>query len=1485
VPFNKGLFLSLFKLAQIDNIEELINNFIKIMNSSFPELNFCIKKSDKNPNLKLDIKIKNKINYSIYVFGNIEKYNQNETKSIKECTDILSLIIEDLSQRKKTSKDLPEFDKNIFFNHALDMLCIAGIDGYFKQINPLWTKTLGYTEEELLSKPWLDFVHPDDKELTITAGKNLKKGENIIQFRNRYRCKDGSYKWLSWNSYPDIKTGIIYGVARDITEIIKSEEALKKSETKFRNIVESSPLGIHLYKLYDEDNLIFTGYSPSAEKILRLKLKKFLGKNILEAFPSLKDTIIPDKYKEIAKTGNELFLEEVNYKDNNVEGIFEIYAFQTAQNEMAVMFNDITKRKKSENALKESEERYKKLVETMTDGLAVMDANGTLKYVNDSLCSTLGFSRKQIIGKNILSFFDDKNQKILQNQIEKRKNGILESYEIEWLGKNNKKTSTLMSPQLVFDENNIYKESFVVVTDISRIKKAEKSLKESEVRFKEIFENANDGINIVDIETTKLIMVNKSICNMLGYEKNELIGKLIKFIHPKKDYEYILNIFKEMSSNKMKFASNVPVLKKDGTVFFADITSSIININGKKYIIGIFRDITKQKEYIEALKESEEKFRSLSEQSPNMIFINKKGKVVYINHKCKEILGYAKDEFLSNDFNFMQLVAPESIDLIKENFKKHLKGDDILPYEYVLITKEGRKIFSIISTKIITYEGETAFLGIVTDITQRKEAEIALKESEERYKYIFNNSPIGITIANFDGKIISANTAMQKLLNYSNEELTNLNFSKIFFLPDEWQNIKNIINKNETISNYYIQLKKKDGLLFHALFNLTIIRLLGEKLYQITLIDISERKKFENALKESEERYKRISQTISDYIYSVIINDGKIIKTIHSPTCLSVTGYSQEELNKNPHLWIEMVFKDDHYIVSEYAAKALNGEKLKPLEHRIVKKNGEVIWVRNTIAYHHDKNKKLISYDGIVQDITDKKTAEEALIKSEKEKSIILNTMSELIAYYETPDLRIVWANKSAAESVNYSINKLVNHHCYKIWHNRDLPCDSCPIIKVFNTGEPHENEIISPDGRIWHIKGYPVKDNEGKLLGVVEDTINITKQKKAEEELIKERDKAQKYLSIAEVMLLVLDFNGNLTLLNPKGEKILGYKEKELIGKNWFNTCLPKDIKQTVKDVFYKLINGEIENLEYFENSIIDKEGNEKLIAWHNTMLKDNMGKIIGTLSSGEDITDRRKSEEEREKLLHELSSKNEELKSIVYVASHDLRTPLINIQGFSRELELNCNKLNEMLKNNKLEKNLTNGQKIILDKEIPESVNYIISNVKKIDQLLDGLLKISRLGRETVEMINLNMNLMIHDIINAMQYQIQKDKVKVIIKNLPPCFGNETQINQVCYNLINNAIKYIKNKGENYLKITGYKDGKMSVYCFEDNGIGIHPNHQKKIFEIFHRLNPKGPIKGEGLGLTIVKRIIDRHNGSIWLESNEGKGSKFYISLPSKD
>lgn len=253
-----------------------------------------------------------------------------------------------------------------------------------------------------------------------------------------------------------------------------------------------------------------------------------------------------------------------------------------------------------------------------------------------------------------------------------------------------------------------------------------------------------------------------------------------------------------------------------------------------------------------------------------------------------------------------------------------------------------------------------------------------------------------------------------------------------------------------------------------------------------------------------------------------------------------------------------------------------------------------------------------------------------------------------------------------------------------------------------------------------------------------------------------------------------------------------------------------------------------------------------------------------------------------QQRELIEKLAMVNDDLESIVRISSHDLRSPLVNIQGFANELAADCKELTEIISHVEIP---AEKQKIVmtaLNDHIPEELNFICKSASKMDVVLEGLTRLSRLGKEKLDIEPLDMNKLIFDIIDTMQYKLNSEEIDLVIKELPPCLGDATQITQMFTNLLDNAVKYLDPDRPGHIKISGKTDKGKATYCVADNGSGISEKNRHKIFEAFSRFRPEDDNNGEGLGLSIVSRIVERNNGKIHVESKEGLGSSFYIELP---
>ena len=396
-------------------------------------------------------------------------------------------------------------------------------------------------------------------------------------------------------------------------------------------------------------------------------------------------------------------------------------------------------------------------------------------------------------------------------------------------------------------------------------------------------------------------------------------------------------------------------------------------------------------------------------------------------------------------------------------------------------------------------------------------------------------------------------------------------------------------------------------------------------------------------------------------------------------------------------------------------------------------------------------------------------------------------------------------------------------------------------------------------------------------------------------------RDSGERLRAILETAvegIITIDDRGIVESINPAAEKTFGYQASEIIGKN-VSVLMPSPYREEHDAYMSNYLSTGKAKIIGIGREVVGQRKDGSVFPMDLAVSEVRLADRRLFTGFIRDISERKRAEARLAALAQTLAEKNKELETIVYVASHDLRSPLVNIQGFSKELSLSCQRLRVRLSGNG--KAVEGGPKApgcpvhsspgehdsevraLLDDDIPEAVEFIQAGVAKIDALLAGFLRYSRLGRAALNIERLDMNAMLDAIIRAMEFQIKQAGVSVQIGVLPDCIGDATQVNQVFTNLLDNALKYLDPNRPGQIAVTGHSENGRSTYAVRDNGIGIAREHQTKIFEIFHRLNPS-KTEGEGLGLTIAQRILERQGGQIWIESEIGKGSTFHVSLPSR-
>jgi len=264
-------------------------------------------------------------------------------------------------------------------------------------------------------------------------------------------------------------------------------------------------------------------------------------------------------------------------------------------------------------------------------------------------------------------------------------------------------------------------------------------------------------------------------------------------------------------------------------------------------------------------------------------------------------------------------------------------------------------------------------------------------------------------------------------------------------------------------------------------------------------------------------------------------------------------------------------------------------------------------------------------------------------------------------------------------------------------------------------------------------------------------------------------------------------------------------------------------------------------------------------------------------------DITELKIAEQKREVLAKQLQNRNDELQSIVFAAAHDLRTPLVNIAGFSGELEKSLAKLTETLDGVSMDADVAEQIDFLLKTDVPESLRFVKFGNQQMDMLLGGLMRLSRVGTASVKESALDMYHLLDAVVQGFQYQINTLDIDLSIQeDIPDCIGDYSLMSQVFINLLDNAIKYRHPDRKTVIKMGGSMQDEMAEYTISDNGIGIEPEQQEKVFDLFHQLHNKPDAKGQGLGLTIVRRIMDRQLGSVDIDSTPEEGTTIFVRLP---
>lgn len=804
-------------------------------------------------------------------------------------------IIIDISERKRVERTLRVSEER--FRTMLENLPNVAVQGYGPDGTiHYWNKAnesiYDYTAEEAIGKDLVELIIPPEMRSDVreVIAHGARTGEMPPAAELNLMRKDGS-RVPVWSSHVVIRhTGKepeLFCIDVDLSELKRTEKALRESEERCKNLFNNALLG--LYRTTPDGRILMA--NPALVQMLGYDSFEELASRNLEG-EGFEPQYFRSEFKERVDTSGSVIGLEADWirHDGTTLSIRESAKAIRDEHGNVLYYEgtveDITERKRAEQELRRHRDRleemvairtreleknnealrqYEFMVESAHDAIFFKDRQSRYIIANKKTLESFGLPREKVIGKSDYEIMPDREQ--AKNNIDDDravfKTGKPKEIIKEMTGFDGKKYWFQAVKVPHFDENGNVIGLIGIARDITESKQAEEELRIREQKLRALLNATTESAILVEVDGV-ILDINKIAAQRLGKSSEELIGMKISDYLPAEIAESRKAHGEEVisSGKPLRFQD-----EREGRCYDNNIYP-VFDDKGKVNAIAVFsQDITERRQAEAALRESEEKFRSLAEQSPNMIFINKKGKVVYANKKCEEVMGYKKEELCSEDFDFHTLIAPESLSLIGDNFTRHIRGEEVQPYDYCLINKNGERIEAINASKLIQYEGQTAILGVVTDITERKRAEQALRESEERLKILFESAPDAIYLVNSEGRFVDGNRAAEKLTGFTREDVIGKNLVDIDLLFSEQllrakANLKKVADGKPSGPNEYI-LKKKDGTRVSVEVRTYPVKIGGKVLSLGIARDITEHKHTEQKLLEHQAELKSLASQLS----------------------------------------------------------------------------------------------------------------------------------------------------------------------------------------------------------------------------------------------------------------------------------------------------------------------------------------------------------------------------------------------------------------------------------------------------------------------------------------------------------------------------------------------------------------------------------------------------------------------------------------------
>lgn len=883
-----------------------------------------------------------------------------------------------------------------------------------------------------------------------------------------------------------------------------------------------------------------------------------------------------------------------------------------------------------------------------------------------------------------------------------------------------------------------------------------------------------------------------------------------------------------------------------------------------------------------SLFDTDKLFRSIVETANEGIWVTDINAVtIFVNKQLTKILGFDRDEVIGRKaFDFMD---EEAIRIANANLQRRKLGFND-SYEQKYIRKDGSAVWTTVAASpIFDSNGDmVAFLGMVTDITSKKCAEMALKESQERFSLAFAANHSALVICRLaDNVIVDVNENFLRFLGKSRDEIVGKTITGTEEIPlkqEDLNVITDAFHKKGQIRNFEISFPDYCRNEINALLSVDKLEVLSEAYLLVTLQDVSQLKKTEKSLRKSEEQYRQLIETANSLIIKWTV-DGNL--TLVNEYALNYFGYTREEMiGHNVNMIVPETESSGRDLTGLVRDIVNNPVRYTRFENENVRKNGERVWISWTNRAILDEVGNITEILAVGNDITGLKKIEEEALAKTSEIEAILSCIPDGLKVYDT-EARIMRINSAAMGFLKYQesdlnqkvADRLNKHFVVKTESGVILDVQDMPAYRAAVFGERVRNQILLLEGhgeKKWFIFNAGPLTLSGKHLGGVLSMLDITSLKQTEQMLLEKEERFRALADNISQMVWIANRQGEMQWFNKRWYDYTGVGIEEIRATGWDNLHHPDHASRVIDNFRSSIKNG-----LHWEDTfpVRAKNGEFRWFLSHALPIRDESGNVSLWFGTHTDVTELRNAESALQQQNVELIKAKEKAEEsdrfkTAFLAniSHEIRTPMTGILGFADLLKL--------------------PELSAIDKE--KYLELIEISGKRMLQIINDLIDISKIeaGQIDLKIAEVNFNDLLNELL--MFFVPDANKRGIFLKlssNLPSdkvfSFTDKTKISQIMSNLIKNALKYTKEGTVEFG--CSFVNGNYRFYV-KDTGVGIKKELHGKIFERFTQGEVSWADKSEGvgLGLAISKAYAGLLGGEIFVESEPGKGSEFYFTIP---